>query len=371
MTATVSAFSILLIAFRAFLGVGLFLVTFLMGVLVQSFGITILDKNEKSIANVFIMGFLFVVALSQILIVPPTLYGIDVTTATPIWWGVFLLLSLGTVKKCKKDIIEIFVNFPLKIHNFFVEKKCGGIYGILATLFVVLQLVGSILLYHYDDDDAIYVTTVASNVAENNFFHYYGPTGEHTSLWSMAEYITNGWYDLVTIVCQSTKVPAAIIMHTILPILMVALAYAVVMVLAKLLIKKDSQRYLFILFVSVINILNNVSTHTSSSVLLMRMHQGKALFANIVVPVMFCVFLLMWNQQFEKKYVWLLLILNTSACAFSTSGLFFGAMLTFVYAVVVAINYKNIKKGLYTCLAIVPNIIFAIIYVAERMFEVW
>lgn len=371
MTAAASEISILFIFFRSLIGVGLLMVTFLMGVLVQSLGITLLDSNEKSVANIFIMGFLFVVALSQVLIVPPTLYGIDVTTATPIWWCVFLLLSLITVKRCKKDIVEILKNIPQKTRNFFVEKKCGGIYGILATLFVVLQLVGSILLYHYDDDDAIYVTTVASNVSENNFFHYYGPTGEHTSLWDMAEYITNGWYDLITIVCQSTKVPAAIIMHTVLPVLMVALAYAVVVVFAKLLIKNESQRYLFVLFVSVINILNNVSTHTSSSVLLMRMHQGKALFANIVVPVMFCVFLLMWNQNSEKKYLYLLTILNTTACAFSTSGLFFGAVLTFVYAIVVAINFKSIKKGVDTCLAIVPNIVFAIIYVVERLFEVW
>lgn len=371
MTVAFAGLAISLVLFRVLVGVGFIVVTFLMGVLLQKYEITLLDRKENSIANVFVLGFLFVLSLSQILIVPPTLYGIDVTTATPIWWGIFIILSIITIIKCKHDLLEILRSIPVKLQDFFVRKKCGGVYGVLSVGLVALQLVGSLVLYHYDDDDAIYVTTIASNIAEDNFFHYYGPTGEHTSIWSMAEYITNGWYDLLTIICQSTKLPAAVLMHTVLPPLLIALVYAVIVIFARLLINKESQRYLFIIFVSIINIFNNVSTHTSSSVLLMRMHQGKASFANLIVPIIFCIFLLMWESIENKRYLWLLFMANTCACAFSTSGLVFGAMLTFIFALIYSVFNKNIKGGMNILLTVVPNAFFAAIYVIERLYGVW
>lgn len=350
---------------------GFILVVFLMGVLIQSVGITLFDKIEKSLANVFIVGFLFTISVSQLILIPMVLYWFGAVEATYVWWAVFIVLSIISLIKCRKDIAVIVSTIPSKIKTFFIEKKCGGVYGTLAVILIAFQLCASIFLYHYDDDDAFYVTSVASNITDNSFWQTYGPTGEEIGLPQMTEYITTGWYDLLTVICQSTRLPAAVLMHTVLPVLMIALAYTSTIVFARILIKKESQRHLFITFVCIINILNNVSTHTSSSVLLMRMHQGKALFANIIVPVMFCIFLLMWDQKEDKKHIVLLLMANISACAFSTTGVVFSAMLTVIFASVFAIYNRSVKRGLFVLLTIIPNIVFAAIYIIERWFEVW
>ena len=351
--------------------VGFILVFFLMGVLLQSFGLTLLVEKEKSFANTFILGFLFVLTVSQFFLVLWNLDCGDVLPATRIWWSIFIILSVFSIVRCRRDIRDIFVSIPKTVRVFFIEKRCGGTYGVLAVVFIALQLIGSLVLYHYDDDDSIYVTTVATNIDVGDFWQTYGPTGEDTTLWEMSQYITNGWYDFLTVVSKSTGIKAAVLMHTIIPTLMIALAYAVLFLFAKLLIKKESQRCLFILFVSIINILNNVSTHTSSSILLMRMHQGKAIFANLIVPVMFCLFLLMLSEVDNKKYLFIMFMANACACALSTSGLVFGAMLTMVFAFVFAIYNKSIKRAVIMLVTIVPNVIFATIYVVERLFEVW
>lgn len=371
MTAAFIGLLILMTSFVALKVLGFILVVFLMGMLARSYGVSLVDKEEVSIANIFTVGFLFTLTISQFFLVPWTLYFGRVGSATLIWWVFFFVLCVFSVIRCRKDIEITLEKTFSGIKTFFLEKKCGGLYGILATFFIALQLVGSLVLYHYDDDDSMYVSAVATNVADDTFWQIYGPTGEDTSIWDMSQYLTNGWYDLLTIISKTTKIPAAILMHTILPVLMIALAYGIVTIFAKKIIKRESQRYLFLLFVSLINILNNVSSHTSSSVLLMRMHQGKALFANIIVPVMFCVFLRMWDSVDNKKNFWLLVMANTCACAFSTTGLAFGAMLIFVFAVVYAVYNKSVKKGILTVLTTVPNVIFAAIYVLERTFEVW
>lgn len=371
MTETLSILTILLIIARTLIGLGFVLVVFLMGVLMQSFNITLLNRNEKSIANIWVLGFLFTVATSQVLLVPMTLYFIKVSTATVIWWSLFLVLSIVTVIRCKDDIIDTVSSVPSSLKQFFLEKKSGGFYGGLAVFLISVQVLGSVFLYHYDDDDAIYVTTVATNIADNSFFQVYGPTGEDTSIWDMVQYLTNGWYDLLTIVCKSTGLNAAILMHTILPTFMILLSYAVIIIFSRILIKKESQRYLFLVFVSIINIFNNVSSHTSSSVFLMRMHQGKALFANFIIPTMFCVFLMMWKASYSRKQLWILAMANTCACAFSTSGLAFGAMLTLVYAMVYCVYTKRIKQGIMTAITVIPNVVFATIYILERVYEVW
>lgn len=371
MTEAFSGLTILLLIMRVATFLAFPFVMFILGIFAEENGFGILPKKNNSFASVFAVGFISVAALSQLILVPFVLYNVSVNVATVIWWVLFGSFSIFTVIKYHRRVRQIIKASVKGIHRFFIKEKCGGVYGAMATILVAFQVIASIALYHYDDDDAFYVTSVVSNLADNQFFRIYGETGEPTALWKMSEYITNGWYSFQTIVSNSTKIPPAILMHTVLSILMLAFAYSIYTIFAKLVIKNVEQRHLFIMFCSVINILNNVSTHTSSSVLLMRIHQGKAIFVNIVVPVMICIFYLLWNSYEDKRNYLLLLLTNLAACYFTTSGLVFGAILIAVYAIVITIRKKNIRVALYSMITLIPSAVYVVIYYVERTYEVW
>lgn len=371
MTAAFIGLLIFLVMIKVSVFLAFLFAVLMLGIFVEDKGILILAKEKNSLASVFAVGFMVVSAISQLILVPFVLYNVTVNVSTIIWWIIFGGLSVFSVIKFHGRLTELLSAFVGGIKDFLITKKCGGVYGILATILVAIQLVGSIVLYHYDDDDAFYVTSVVSNLADNHFFRIYGETGEPTELWKMAEYITNGWYSFLTVVSNSVRIPPAVLMHTVLPVFMLGFAYSIYVVFSKLVIKKDEQRLLFIVFCSIINILNNVSTHTSSSVLLMRIHQGKAIFANIVVPVMICIFYLLWENFEDKRNYILLLTANIAACYFTTSGLVFGAILVAVYGILLAVRKKNFKVTIFTWLTLIPNVVFVVIYYIARYSEVW
>lgn len=371
MTIAFTVLLIKLVCMRVAICLAFPFVMLMAGIFAEEKGIAILPRENNSFASVFAVGFILVVALSQLILVPFVLYDMTVNAATIIWWVLFGGLAVFAIIKYPQRFTEIIKVSTKRIYQFFIKDKCCGVYGVMATFFVALQIISSVLLYHYDDDDAFYVTSVVSNLADNHFFRIYGETGETTALWKMSEYITNGWYSFQTIVSNSTKIPPAILMHTVLAILMLAFAYSIYTIFAKIVVKNIDQRNLFIVFCSIINILNNVSTHTSSSILLMRIHQGKAIFANVVVPLMICVFYLLWEKCEDKKKYVLLLALNTAACFFTTSGLVFGAILVLLYGVLLAIRKKKIKVAIYTFLTLIPSAVYVVIYYIERVYEVW
>ena len=371
MTVAFIGLLILVIMVKTLQILGFVLAVISTGLIANRLGFTF-SKNEKATLSTNVaVGFIWLIAISQLVLVPMVMYNLSVTVATIVWWIIFLAIIVLSFIFCRNEFKDLFLGTANGVKTFFVEKRCGGVYGILATALIALQLIGSLALYHYDDDDAIYVTTVASNLQSNHFLRIYGQTGEETSLWSMSEYLTNGWYDFLTVVANSTRIHPATLMHFVLPVILLALSYTVYYVLAKLVIKKEEQRYLFFVFLSIVNILNNVSTHTSSSVLLMRIHQGKAMFANIVVPVMFCIFYVMWEEYENKKLVWMLVSANMCACAFTTSGLVFGAILTVVYGVLIAVNKRKFSLCFLTALTVMPNVIYGAIYIIQRNLEVW
>ena len=356
--------------FSALIFILLIIVTVLCGFLGESLGLSVLRREEYSSSSIFITGFILIAGLSEFLLIPGVLYNASVTAMTICWWAVFLILSLLGIIRFRKDFKPFFNGLFARMKTF-AKSGFGGVYGICAYGLIAVQLLGSILLVHYDDDDSFYVASVVSNIKDDHFMRIYTQTGESVDLTCWTSYLVNGWYDFLTVVSKCTGIPGAVLMKTIVPVLMIALTYALYGCFARLIIKERAQRYLFLIFCSLINVFANVSTHTASTILLMRMHQGKAIFANIIVPLVFCIFLRLWNEQKSAGLYAFLFLINTAACFFSTSGLVFGAMLTGIIAVFFAISKKNLKSVLCAAVSVVPNLLFGVIYLAERMWMLW
>ena len=114
--------------------------------------------------------------------------------------------------------------------------------------------------------------------------------------------------------------------RTVLPVVLMAMTYAVFYLLGTLLFPgKEGQLPLFLVFTEVLVLFGNYSIYTVENFLIARSRQGKAALGSLVIPFLLLLLLLLLQRLQEKRRVSPLLYLLTgcaaiTGCLCSTMG---------------------------------------------------
>ncbi len=215
--------------------------------------------------------------------------------------------------------------------------KSEYLYKIAFLILLGLQLVMAVLYVPFDGDDAYYV--VQSVLADqtdtmNRILPY---TGYSTALDFRHALAT--WPLWIAFVSRITGIHAAIMAHTILPIILIPAHYFVASLIGLHLFRRRRDlNLLFLCFLCLLSLYGNVSIYTPETFFLMRTWQGKALVGSLTIPLLCYVLLLFaaseknaaWVQESgrERYCRWLLLwMVNITSGFFSTSGILLIAMM--------------------------------------------
>lgn len=319
----------------------------------------IMKKSKVRILSNWVNGFIFCLGSFQLFVLPCVLFRTSLTLLTTLYIGFIIIIS----------IISIWVNrydFKPMINGMWDSLKKTPWTSFIAILIVVFQMGMYFFCSHMDMDDAFYVATAVTTVDTNTIYQYDPYTGiAYTQL--PMRYVLSPFSIFHAVLSQVSGVHATILVHSVLPVVYLGLAYAVYTLLGYDLFRKDRKATgQFIIWIAMISMFLNATIYTQSSFMLLRIWQGKAFLAAVLLPY---VFYLGYRKIIEKetKREWFMLLFVMLACTMvSSMGIMLGAIMTGVMGILLLAMKKDVKSLLQYVACCIPNVVLSVIYLMFR-----
>ena len=326
-----------------------------------------LEPESRSMGMSYIAGFLTLLAVFQLITVPIVFWDewgfpkvvqlFTISTA--------LLAGFGVIKSMHRWRRGNKVWHPAI--NLGKKSRAEQLEWLVVVLLIVFQLFMAFTRAPFDGDDAYYVVQSVMADETNTLYRILPYTGLSTSLdYRHAMAVFPIW---IAYIARVTGIHAAIVSHTILPLVLIPITYWIYLEVGKkLFAEKKEQLPAYMLLVCALQIFGNTSIYTGSTFLLMRTWQGKSMLANVIIPAIFM--LLLWifegepGKRTARRGLWILLFMvNIVAAMMSTASVFLNVVLLGVMGLVLALRERNIKILLNIGLTCIPCIVYGLIYV--------
>ncbi len=243
-------------------------------------------RRESSVTERYTCGLIAVWALFELTAVPFILLSSSFAVLCTVYDVLLvILISAGAVKtvlrirKERKDISS-------------GEKKAAGVRikaflpWLPVIILIICQCFFLIRYQHYDGDDSYYVAQSTISLQTDTMFRKdtnngYGidVEGRH-ALGALPVWIA--WLS------KESGLHPAVCAHSCMAPFLLLIMYGVYAMLSERLFKDKKYRPFFVLLMMLWYIHSNVSLYTAETFAYTRTWQGKAVFANIIVPLAFC-----------------------------------------------------------------------------------
>lgn len=317
-------------------------------------GILLRCEMESSVLFGYVYGWVVILASFQIFTLPVTFCNGSLTMLTYIcsacFFGLFLF-ALVCGKNGMKDRMKSMKRRTPVIH----------LYGILAVVLLVVQLVVAVLGMHGDADDAYYIGASVTSLSTDTLYQVTPDTGYLYDSFPW-RYVFSALMIFWAYLGKITSVHPLIIAHTIIAPIFILVSYFVWWEVGKYLFKKQEDRWLFFLFLNILNIWGNTSAYTQSSFLLFRIWQGKAMLPNIILPVILYLLLGIYKNPKEwKRWIFVFVTVLAGCCCSSMAvplcivEVMAGSLVLLMFCK----NWKMLVGGLFSC---IPCVAIGIVY---------
>lgn len=227
------------------------------------------------------------------------------------------------------------------------RDKTAIVLWLAVMILLILQQVLAAALAYEEGDDAFYVGVSSVTERSNTMYQILPYTGRPTVF--DARHGLAPFPIWIAFLSRLTGIHAATMSQIVLPVVLIAMAYACFYLIGKHLVG-DRRRGLplFLLFIELLVIFGGQSLYTSENFLLVRTAQGKAVFANIVIPFLFLLLFILAEklQQGERlglRY-WLPVGMTmVSGCLCSTQGALMTCLLLGAGGLCIALCYRKWK----------------------------
>jgi hypothetical protein len=325
------------------------------------------DIKVKKLPLMWISGQMLMWALFQLISVGFILKQVDFLYLVICYAAVTaMLLAVACVYYVKKR--RTAAVRPVKTANADSIPAYTKICLIIFVLLLLFQLVMAVVMTYSDGDDAYYVavSTITSN-AETMYrkLPYTGGTTELDARHGLAPFPI--W---VSFLSKVSGIRAVVTAHVALPLAMIAMTYGVFYLIGSRLMSSDKVP-VFLVFTEILVLFGNYSYYTAENFLIARSRQGKSALANIIIPMLIWLCLLIMDKLKSDKpvgmLIWVLLLsVQTAACLCSTQGGMISSMMTAVAALCMAFSYKKWRFVIPMALCCTPCVLYAAMYMMFR-----
>lgn len=305
-------------------------------------------KSRHTLINSYIYGWMLMLAVFEVLAVPLIFLKASLTELTISWGTVSVLLGMAGLY-CGR--------------NFFDEWKrariqCNFQKGIFILLCFV-QIILVVILQHSDADDNYFIGIANTSLSTDTLLRYDAYTGMPAETFPL-RYVFSPFPLFWACVSRITGIHPAILAHTIFPIILILLAYLIIYEISVELFNNTQKGLLFCNVMVALRLFGNYSIYTTSSFMLFRIWQGKAIVASIILPL-----LILWFINEEKRGIKefiMLLVIVLAGCGVSSMGIILQLLLLFAYGVVLLFR-KKWKWVLQVFLASIPCFTLSLAYI--------
>lgn len=346
-----------------------------------------MKEEERRIDHIYLAGFLTQLAVFQIIAVPVMItkaYGMELLTN--LMTGVLALLSIVgaasavlelRARKGTGDMAGRFQSAKRFLASLSLECRLFWLLGFAAVAF---QMYMAFAYASFDGDDSYYVvqSVLADQTGVLNRIRPY--TGLSTDLDIRHALATLPLWEAY--VARMTGIHAAIVAHSLLPLVLIPLTYLCYFEIGrKLLGAKNIKLPVFMVLVSIMQIWGNTSIYTNATFFLTRTWQGKSVLANLVLLVQIWLLLEIFDETAWKRkggrraaersgdaavskcssraVFWGLIAVNNVVSAMMTSmGAFLAAMFLGITGLAAAIRQKKLSVLIRAVICCVPNVIY-------------
>lgn len=284
--------------------------------------------SGHTISRSVTLGFTALVAVFEIIAIPCIM--------TEQRFSVLLGIYCAIAGICLAvSIVHFIRSNGWKCYSFRLQIKKKSLLAILFVL-IFMQMFLSSYLCHTDADDGYFVTI--SNIAVekdqiclDGDIVYNGISVEKPSFRPEIA----AWELFLAGLAKLFMIHPAVLAHTVMPFLLIALCYVAVYELMGRFIKDRDRLALFMIFYGLLNLFGGYSIYSSGSFLLLRIWQGKAMLVNYAFPVLLgsCV------EIYRKEDTWRTWIWNVAVAVAGMAFTVVGLYLMPVYYIVVGIPY--------------------------------
>lgn len=337
------------------IAVFLVLVPFLSGLLYTR----LVEEDRNSILLNIAAGYVTAFGLFELAAQPLIWMRQSLSALVGVYGGIMLALSVLSLFLNRKRLFEL------------AREAVGAVRRFTLCVWAELLLIaGQVLIYiryeYSNADDAFFVAAAETAVETNTILSYNPYTG---SLYEKlpSRYVLSPFYAFTATVSRLTDTHPAILAHSVFMILLLLLAYAVYALLGKVLFSNQTEKVgYFLIVLTALNIFSAYSERTSGLFLLIRLWQGKAVLAGILLPMVLYLAIRIFLQE-GKRADWVLLFLLMSACCMvSSMGIMLGAIMLGILGILFAWKNKSLRLLLYAAACCLPNLICAGVYLVIR-----
>lgn len=311
-----------------------------------------LSKELKTVGRVYVFGFMTELAVTEIFFL--AFYFLEQSfTAFTIALTTVLLLSA---------FISIIINRKQYKEIHFVKVDWSFAVLCAITLFaIVMRNIQGI-----NDGDDAFVLGVALTTATNGHFYtidYYTGTAMASDNYLRHFMAANPMF--IAFLSKVGFVHPTIIAHRVLGSLYILLRSVIMYDIGELLLDKEETkkfRSMFASLVLFISIWDFHSFETDSTFFLTRTWQGKAMFCGLLIPLVLELMLIIGKEEKNNVYFVILSILCASAVFMTPVSLYMYPILVVVMGLCVGIASKKAGKTFKSLAALVPMVLFLLVY---------
>lgn len=306
------------------------------------------------------LGFFIILAIFQLLTFPWAMLNLSFTSLCITYIGVITIL-----------LIVSFIYNRRKGRNYFTKCKFTiweGIYGVVAILIIGWQIYNMIHLDigYWSSDDALYGAIPNDALTYNTLFRHDALTGIAGIL--RINRAMQGSLLYPAFLSFVSGVPVATVLHTVLGVYYLLLAYAVYAFLGKILFHTNESALVFIIILSVLYIFGLYTIYSQTYRLLGPSTQGKAVLAVVFFPLLFALIISKMSVEYDRWFGVCLLLLSAAAVSMTLFGII--TMIgNIVFPVIASLigkkrNWKTLCYILWGCA--LPAL-YGVIYFYSRM----
>lgn len=237
-----------------------------------------------------------------------------------------------------------------------------------AIILIIFQMSMLAFYMHLDADDAMYVATAATTLKTDTMYQYAADTGIILNTMP-SRYVLSPFPIFTAFLGKLFFLHPTIIAHTILAPLMTGFAYLVYYLIGSLIFKKKKGMIgIFLLVLCTFQIWGYFTVYSSSTFILIRSWQGKAVLAGVLIPA--AIYFLMKECQMKAPYKWPLcasLSLVLAASLVSSMGIMLIPTLLGLSAILYCFYNKSFKPLITCVISCSPAICLMVIYLLMKL----
>lgn len=253
-----------------------------------------LRKEDRTLTGIWISGYLVLFALFELVGIPVVLLTVyhgfsrlcllfGLAAGAAFLAGIVLFLK-------KKDEYESLTSWS------FFEKMTveEWIYLALVILLIGFQVYMAFTRASFDGDDAYYGVQSLIAQQQDTLYRINPNTGRSSPLDIRHAMALMPIYE--AFLGKMSGIHATIIAHSVAPVCLILLTYALYFQIGKKLFpEKRTETLRFLILMALFQIFGNVSIYTSETFFLTRTWQGKSLCGNFMIPAIFWLYLCMFR----------------------------------------------------------------------------